>query len=98
MIRRKRTAIIIEEQTALEITWHDSGASAWCQECDEEVSIVPTEKAAQILGVRPGEIDLLIHSEAIHGVISTGGHLSICVKSIISGISSRVDDNNPRDR
>jgi hypothetical protein len=58
---------------------------------------VPTEKAAQILGVGPGEIGLLIHSEVIHGVISTGGRLSICVKSIISGISSHVDDNNARE-
>ncbi len=97
MIRRKRTAIIIEEQTALEITWHDSRASAWCQECNQEVSIVPTEKAAQILGVGPGEIGQLIHNEVIHGVVSTGGRLSICVKSIISGISSRVEDNNARE-
>jgi hypothetical protein len=94
MIRRKRTAIIIEEQTALEITWHGSGALAWCQDCGEEVSTVSPEKAAQILGIKPGEIDLLIHNKVMHRLVSTAGRLAICVKSIISEISSRVDDNS----
>lgn len=97
MIRRKRTAIIIEEQTALEITWHDSGSLAWCQECNEQVSIVSAEIAVGILGVSPGEIDLLIHNKAIHCVISTAGRLAICVKSIIRGISSLVDTTAPGD-
>ena len=94
MIRRKRTAIIIEEQTALEITWHGSGALAWCQDCDEEVSIVAPEKAALILGVKTGELDLLIDNKVMHCLVSTASGLAICVKSIITEISSRVDDNS----
>jgi hypothetical protein len=97
MIRRKRIEIIIEEQSALEITWHDSGASAWCQECGENARIVSLEKAAQILGVSSGEIDLLIHSKVIHCVVSTAGRLAICIKSMITGISSRVDDDSARE-
>jgi hypothetical protein len=94
MIRRKRTAIIIEEQTALEITWHGSGTLAWCQDCGEEVSTVSQEKAAQILGTKPGEINLLIHNQVIHCVVSSVDRLAICVKSIITEISSCVDDNS----
>ena len=97
MIRRKRTQIIVEEQTALEITWHASGTLAWCQECDEQVRIVSPDQAAPILGVSPSQIDLLIHSKVIHYVVSTAGGLAICVKSIISGISSRVDDSSARE-
>lgn len=85
MIRRKRTAILIEEEKFLKITLRSHQSLAWCKGCGEQVKIITLEEAAEIIRVTPRAIYDLIVREVIHVLEFDDGWMSICLKSLLEG-------------
>jgi predicted HTH domain antitoxin len=83
MIRRKRTAILIEEESFLKITLRRHESLAQCKECGEQVKIITLEEAAEIVRMAPRAIYDLIERKVIHVAEFDDGWLAICLKSLL---------------
>ena len=93
MIRRKRTAILIEEERFLRITLRRNESLAWCKECCEQVKVITLEEAAEIICVTPREINCLIELDAVHVPEFDEGRRAICFKSLLKSIKGQAKEN-----
>lgn len=89
MIRRNRTAIVIEEERFLKITLRSHQSLAWCKGCGEQVKVITLEEAAEIIRVTPCAIYDLIEREVIHVPKFDNGWMTICLKSLLKGFKQR---------
>jgi hypothetical protein len=86
MIRRKRTAILIEEESFLKITVRRHESLAQCKECGEQVKIITLAEAEEIVRLTPRAIHDLIERKVIHVAEFVDGSLAICLKSFLKEI------------
>lgn len=91
MFRRKRTAILIEEERFLKITFRRHESLAWCKECGEQVKLITLEEAAEIIRVTPRAIYDLIERQAIHVLEFNNSWPAICLKSLLKSKQRTAD-------
>lgn len=81
----KETRITIETESVL-ILRGRSPLLAWCQDCGDEVEMIPLDGVGVISNLAPPEVEMWLQSEDLHHIIATGGASLIYLNSMLKRV------------
>lgn len=81
----RRTRITIETDSIL-VVGGKSSLRAWCEECREEVAMIPLDGVGVISNLMPPEVEAWMASEELHHSQTSAGELLICLNSMLKRV------------
>jgi hypothetical protein len=90
---KRKTEITVETRQVLTISLGKRFASAWCEGCSGQATMISAEQAAVLAGVRSRTLHRWAHARAIHFTERPEGRLLICLRSLMmyGGETNKVD-------
>jgi len=82
MDNKKTFRITIQQRERITISGSPPPISAWCTQCNSEVSMVSGEQSALLAGLSCREIYRRVEESALHFIEQQDGQLFICLNSL----------------
>ena len=81
----KKTMRITIETERLFVIRHGASERSWCEECGNEVDMIPLENAAELGQVAAETIQHLLDRQRLH-LSKSGGPVWICLNSLLKEV------------
>jgi hypothetical protein len=84
-LEKKKTVCITIETSRLLVILRGTSMRMWCEQCANEVEMIPLESAAELAQVNLEAIQRLLANERFH-LSKPGGPVRICLNSLLKEV------------